>query len=62
MIYISEIKALLGPTESIYDRTPAREEYTGRPLTKKDRLQVERKSYPDRGYRRLVAEQMGWRG
>lgn len=61
MTYVSEIKELLNVCDAestIYTRKPVRVPgHTIRPLTLKQRRQVERLS-TERGYRRFVAEMM----
>jgi hypothetical protein len=60
MTYVSEIKELLNVCDAdstIYTRKPVRVPGTVRPLTVKQRRQVERLSR-ERGYRRFVAEMM----
>jgi hypothetical protein len=61
MSYISEIKELLSACEvdsTIYQRKPVRVHGTIRPLTRRQRLEVEKLSI-ERGYRRFVADRMG---
>ncbi len=58
MTYIAEIKELLTACEAdstIYKRKPVKVEGRIRPLTLKQRRQVERLS-TERGYRRFVAD------
>ncbi len=58
MTYIAEIKELLNVCEAdstIYMRKPVKVEGRIRPLTMKQRRQVERLS-TERGYRRFVAD------
>ncbi len=60
MTYVSEMKELLDVCDAeptIYMRKPVRVPGTIRPLTMKQRRQVERLSR-ERGYRRFVAEMM----
>ena len=60
MTYVSEIKALLNVCDAdstIYSRKPIRVSGKIRPLTTRQRRQVERLSR-ERGYRRFVAEMM----
>jgi hypothetical protein len=60
MTYVSEIKELLSVCDAdstIYTRKPVRIPGSIRPLTAKQRRQVERLS-SERGYRRFVAEMM----
>ena len=60
MTYVSEIKELLNVCDAnstIYTRKPVRVPGHVRPLTMKQRRQVDRLSR-ERGYRRFVAEMM----
>jgi len=59
MVYIKEMRMLLKAcncTASIYDRAPVREEGEVRRVTRQERLQVDRASYREQGYRRFKAE------
>ena len=60
MTYVAEIKELLNVCDAsptIYTRKPVRVPGSVRPLTVKQRRQVDRVSR-ERGYRRFVAEMM----
>ena len=59
MVYLKEMRMLLKAcncTENIYERDPVRGEGKVRRMTRRERRQVDRASYPEQGYRRFKAE------